>query len=189
MEDALNGTGDEPIDRSKYDVVTAEDNASDDEYNDFKGFDNQKEDDEEEEEQMMSLSDLPQEKKSEGEEQEKEEENLAADTNVSDLDWLKSRSTRIKENGEVPENEKEESQDVEKEEDANYEETEPELTPEEKTVQKSKKLEDYLLETFLMTPQKRISKTYFWGMDHLKKSTLLLIQERVNQKVLFMHNL
>ena len=136
LEDALNGTGDEPIDRSKYDVVTAEDNASDDEYNDFKGFDNQKEDDEEEEEQMMSLSDLPQEKKSEGEEQEKEEENLAADTNVSDLDWLKSRSTRIKENGEVPENEKEESQDVEKEEDANYEETEPELTPEEKTVQK-----------------------------------------------------
>ena len=114
MEDALNGTGDEPIDRSKYDVVTAEDNASDDEYNDFKGFDNQIEDDEEEEEQMMSLSDLPQEKKSEGEEQEKEEENLAADTNVSDLIGLSQEVLVLKKMVKCLKMKKEESQDVEK---------------------------------------------------------------------------
>lgn len=141
LEDALNGNAEEVVDRSKYDVVTAEENASDDEYNDFKGFDDKKENDDAEEddedEPMMSLSDLPQQKKQE--DGENEEDNLAVDTNVSDLDWLKSRSTRIKENGEVPESVQEDSKEESPSIEDNSEEindAEPELTPEEKNVQK-----------------------------------------------------
>ncbi|RCK57832.1 Multiple RNA-binding domain-containing protein 1 [Candida viswanathii] len=133
LEDALNDNGEKQTDKSKYDVVTAEDNESDDEYNDFKGFDDEKEDDEEDE-QMMSLSELPQEKK-EGGDEEAEAAKLAADTNVSDLDWLKSRSTRIKENGELPGSIEETTKEEDVQEESE-EEVEPGLTPEEKTVQK-----------------------------------------------------
>ncbi|KAL6452902.1 MRD1 Multiple RNA-binding domain-containing protein 1 [Candida maltosa Xu316] len=121
-----------PANTANYDVVHAEENASDDEYNDFKGFDNEKENDEEEEEeeQMMTLGDLPNE-------QPNGDDNLASNENVSDLDWLKSRSIRIKENGEVPESQQQEKEGESVQEDTamseeEQEDAEPELSPEEK---------------------------------------------------------
>lgn len=90
LADALakqDGPG-EQIVEEKYDVQKVEDKDSDDEYEDFK-----KKDDEEEDEEMISFT--PEIKPTED-----LDENMAADENVTDLDWLKSRRIRIKENGE-----------------------------------------------------------------------------------------
>ena len=96
LEDALAGDT-KPI-AQNYDVIEAKESASDDEYEDFskiearKGGEEGEEGEEDKEEEMMMMMSL-----------DNVEKNLAKDENVSDLDWLKSRSIRIKENGEVPE--------------------------------------------------------------------------------------
>ncbi|EDK44746.1 multiple RNA-binding domain-containing protein 1 [Lodderomyces elongisporus NRRL YB-4239] len=96
LEDALAGDT-KPI-AQNYDVIEAKESASDDEYEDFskiearKGGEEGEEGEEDKEEEMMMMMSL-----------DNVENNLAKDENVSDLDWLKSRSIRIKENGEVPE--------------------------------------------------------------------------------------
>lgn len=103
LENALNGNNESPVDKSNIEVVNTVEDASDDEYNDFKELSNKhgENEDEEEEEEMMSLGDLP--TNEENKDKNESGENLAANENISDLEWLKSRSTRIKENGEVPE--------------------------------------------------------------------------------------
>ncbi|KAF3985539.1 hypothetical protein FT663_05255 [Candidozyma haemuli var. vulneris] len=104
LETALaeqDGTGAKAVDEAKYEVAQAREAASDDEYEDFGKA-------EEEDEPMMSLNELPQEEEPvEGEgEGEAEDDELAKDENVSDLDWLKSRRIRMKENEEETKEEK-----------------------------------------------------------------------------------
>lgn len=74
---------------NKPNVLQAPEGESDDEYEDFKPTDANKGEveEEEEEEKMISLSDLPE-----------EENKLANDENVTDLDWLKLRRRRMKDN-------------------------------------------------------------------------------------------
>ncbi|KAI5966960.1 MRD1 [Candida pseudojiufengensis] len=92
LERALNGEVTKSSSDS-YNVIEAKENESDDEYNDFNELkhDNVEQADEviDEEEEMIPLNELDNEQ--------------ARDTNVSDMDWLKSKSIRIKENGELPE--------------------------------------------------------------------------------------
>ncbi|KAI5968404.1 MRD1 [Candida margitis] len=88
LERALEGDSTQAIEKLKPEVIEAQDQESDDEYNDFNG----PVDNEDEEEEMMPLDNL----------KEGESGTLAKDENVSDLDWLKSRSIRIKEDGELP---------------------------------------------------------------------------------------
>lgn len=78
----------------KYEVKQAREVESDDEYDDFVANRKHSEDDEEE---MMSLDNL---KKPEAEADVEETADIAADENVSDLDWLKSRRIRIRDNEE-----------------------------------------------------------------------------------------
>ena len=61
LENALNGNNESPVDKSNIEVVNTVEDASDDEYNDFKELSNKhgENEDEEEEEEMMSLGDLP----------------------------------------------------------------------------------------------------------------------------------
>lgn len=104
LETALaeqDGTGAKAVDEAKYEVAQAREAASDDEYEDFGKA-------EEEDEPMMSLNELPQEEEPvEGEgEGEAEDDELAKDENVSDLDWLKLRRIRMKENEEETKEEK-----------------------------------------------------------------------------------
>lgn len=75
-------------------IFKVQENESDDEYNDF-GKDDAAQVEEDEDEKMISLDDLGSEKKN--------------DEEVSDLEWLKMRRIRIKENGEIPDGEKKES--------------------------------------------------------------------------------
>ena len=92
---------------AEVDMVQVPENASDDEYEDFRP----KQDDDEDEEEMMSLGALNKsENQKEDEEIAQEEDTLAKDTNVSDLEWLKSRRVRIKENGDEVEPNVEEQQ-------------------------------------------------------------------------------
>lgn len=69
-------------------IAQAVENASDDEYEDFGKKDNDDDEDEEQDEQMMSLNDLP-------------EDSTAANEDVSDMEWLRSRRIRIKENNDA----------------------------------------------------------------------------------------
>ncbi|KAI5963395.1 MRD1 [Candida theae] len=101
LERALKGDNKDDFKSSKPNVIEAQEHESDDEYNDFQGQlvdgdDNDDDDDdiEDEKEKMIPLKEV------DG----NEAGALAKDENVSDLDWLKSRSIRIKEDGEVPEN-------------------------------------------------------------------------------------
>ncbi|MBB0425093.1 hypothetical protein G7M26_24775, partial [Escherichia coli] len=72
---------------NKHNVLQAPEGESDDEYEYFKPTDANKGEEEEEEEKMMSLNELPE-----------EENKLANDENVTDLDWLKLRRRRMKDN-------------------------------------------------------------------------------------------
>ena len=136
LENALNGNNESPVDKSNIEVVNTVEDASDDEYNDFKELSNKhgENEDEEEEEEMMSLGDLP--TNEENKDKNESGENLAANENISDLEWLKSRSTRIKENGEVPEIVPEVKEVNEVTEVTQQSDNEPELTPEEQIAQK-----------------------------------------------------
>ncbi|KAG7194167.1 Multiple RNA-binding domain-containing protein 1 [Scheffersomyces spartinae] len=97
LEDALDeghsGKRKEVSQSRDNDVALVPENESDDEYEDFgkKVKENQEdyekgEDEEEEEEKMISLSELPLDSK------------IAADENVSDMEWLRSKRIRMKEN-------------------------------------------------------------------------------------------
>lgn len=78
----------------KYDVAPVEDGQSDDEYDDFRAKD-------ESDEEMIPFSGAPE---SEPRDIEMEEPaDLAKDETVSDLDWLKQRRIRMKENEEAEE--------------------------------------------------------------------------------------
>ncbi|KHC52046.1 multiple RNA-binding domain-containing protein 1, partial [Candida albicans P60002] len=135
LENALNGNNESPVDKSNIEVVNTVEDASDDEYNDFKELSNKHgENEDEEEEEMMSLGDLP--TNEENKDKNESGENLAANENISDLEWLKSRSTRIKENGEVPEIVPEVKEVNEVTEVTQQSDNEPELTPEEQIAQK-----------------------------------------------------
>ncbi|KGQ99514.1 multiple RNA-binding domain-containing protein 1, partial [Candida albicans P87] len=136
LENALNGNNESPVDKSNIEVVNTVEDASDDEYNDFKELSNKhgENEDEEEEEEMMSLGDLP--TNEENKDKNESGENLAANENISDLEWLKSRSTRIKENGEVPEIVPEVKEVNEVTEATQQSDNEPEMTPEEQIAQK-----------------------------------------------------
>ncbi|KHC37549.1 multiple RNA-binding domain-containing protein 1 [Candida albicans P76067] len=136
LENALNGNNESPVDKSNIEVVNTVEDASDDEYNDFKELSNKhgENEDEEEEEEMMSLGDLP--TNEENKDKNESGENLAANENISDLEWLKSRSTRIKENGEVPEIVPEVKEVNEVTEVTQQSDNEPEMTPEEQIAQK-----------------------------------------------------
>ncbi|KHC36540.1 multiple RNA-binding domain-containing protein 1, partial [Candida albicans P76055] len=136
LENALNGNNESPVDKSNIEVVNTVEDASDDEYNDFKELSNKhgENEDEEEEEEMMSLGDLP--TNEENKDKNESGENLAANENISDLEWLKSRSTRIKENGEVPEIVPEVKEVNEVTEATQQSDNEPEMTPEEQIAHK-----------------------------------------------------
>ncbi|KGQ92134.1 multiple RNA-binding domain-containing protein 1 [Candida albicans P37005] len=136
LENALNGNNESPVDKSNIEVVNTVEDASDDEYNDFKELSNKhgENEDEEEEEEMMSLGDLP--TNEENKDKNESGENLAANENISDLEWLKSRSTRIKENGEVPEIVPEVKEVNEVTEVTQQSDNEPEMTPEEQIAHK-----------------------------------------------------
>ena len=89
LERALQGDQSDIVELSKPEVVEAPAGESDDEYNDFNGpVEN------EGDEEMMPLNEVD----------ETETAPLPQDENVSDFDWLKSRSIRIREDGEVPSN-------------------------------------------------------------------------------------
>lgn len=81
------------VDASMYEVKAAQDAQSDDEYDTFTPLKRTLEDQDEEEE-MMTMDSFP---NAEGS---AVPANIAGDENVSDLDWLRARSIRIKESGE-----------------------------------------------------------------------------------------
>lgn len=103
LERALEGDKADLTEASRPEVVEAQEQESDDEYNDFNGGVDA--DEEEEEEEMMPLEAIG------------GTDTLAKDENVSDMDWLKSRSIRIREDGEVPKT-NEEQNDAEEEQPA-----------------------------------------------------------------------
>lgn len=83
---------------AKYAVSEAREHASDDEYDDFSTNKRGQEPEDGDDEPMMSLNDVqdtpaPQDS----------DENLARDEHISDLDWLKLRRTRMKDNESVGE--------------------------------------------------------------------------------------
>ncbi|KAH3685661.1 hypothetical protein WICPIJ_003345, partial [Wickerhamomyces pijperi] len=84
------------------DEIFKVDEESDDEY---ENFDSNSKKDEEPEEKMFSLSDLPQDTESnkdqDGEEDMEDEEKKKTEEEISDLEWLKKRRIRVKENGEI----------------------------------------------------------------------------------------
>ncbi|CUM47934.1 uncharacterized protein AC631_05127 [Debaryomyces fabryi] len=121
------------VETNKPSVLQAPEGESDDEYEDFRSGANRAEgeEEEEEEEKMISLSELPE-----------EENKLAHDENVTDLDWLKMRRRRMKDN--EPVNETEAADSVSKE-DIRIGESkqipekqldEPQQSPEEATIAK-----------------------------------------------------
>ncbi|EGW31452.1 multiple RNA-binding domain-containing protein 1 [Spathaspora passalidarum NRRL Y-27907] len=137
LEDALNGKNETKSTVDEHEVLQVEDAGSDDEYTDFNTNRNNEEE-EEEEEQMMSLADLNDEQ---GKEQTQEEENLAANEDVSDLDWLKSRRIRIKENEQEDSNNEQQEQTEEPSEEPKKQPrmqapVVPQKSPEEQTVEK-----------------------------------------------------
>lgn len=75
----------------QYKVAQAQENASDDEYDDFGGF---KDDENDEDEEMVPLSTVAKDSEN------IQDDGLAVDEAVSDLDWLKMRRKRMKD-GEV----------------------------------------------------------------------------------------
>lgn len=87
-------------------VATVEAGGSDDEYEDF----NKRDDDDDEDEEMIPLGPAP----TEINDQAEELENIAANENVSDLDWLKSRRIRMNENGDQPPVEEEKPAEAQK---------------------------------------------------------------------------
>lgn len=94
LEEALaqqDGKVSKDLDEAKYEVAQAREAASDDEYEDFG-----KAEDDEEDEPMMSLSETPQQE----ENATQDGDEIAKDENVSDLDWLKQRRIKMKENEE-----------------------------------------------------------------------------------------
>lgn len=110
------------------DTFQIQENESDDEYNDFnelKNNNNEQDNDEE----MISLSDLP-------------AETTKPDESMTDLDWLKQKRIRVKENGEIVEkaesNPIEEKSENKKREKVKEPETEPEESSEEQTIHKIK---------------------------------------------------
>lgn len=119
LETALAEQDGPKVNEEKYNVAQAREAASDDEYDDFG------KEEPEEDEPMMSLNDVK-----DGEmgntEVEAADDDLAKDENVSDLDWLKLRRIRMKENRPEEEETKEE-QPVEK----------PQRVPKEPVQQKS----------------------------------------------------
>lgn len=86
-EELARQDGNEIIENDKRDVIQAPEGESDDEYEDFKPVDSNKATESEEDEEMISLEKLPE-----------DENTLANDENVSDLDWLKMRRRRMKDN-------------------------------------------------------------------------------------------
>lgn len=93
------------VDKSAYQVKQAKDSLSDDEYDDFNGFGNAADEDEAEEIIPLSASLLAKDENttpSADHLSAADTPNTAANENMSDLEWLKSRSVRIKESGERP---------------------------------------------------------------------------------------
>lgn len=95
-------------------MAKVQENESDDEYDDFTN-NNDKQDHDDDDEEMISIDNFnkPNEIQKHEEEQEEgepsinsthEDQNLATNENISDLDWLKSRRVRIKDNGDEIEN-------------------------------------------------------------------------------------
>ncbi|KAI5952730.1 MRD1 [Candida jiufengensis] len=119
LEKALNGEVSEPVNNS-YNVIETKENESDDEYNDF-NEPQADEVEEDEEEEMIPLNEV--------------ENEVAKDENVSDLDWLKSKSIRIKENGEVAEAAKDDQEDTQVDESI-QEEVEIPKSEQEKSLEK-----------------------------------------------------
>lgn len=133
LEEALaKQDGPSAVNIPDHEMAHATEAASDDEYDDFKPNNND-EDEEEEDEPMMSLNDL--DKPSES----NEDDGLAADENVSDLDWLKQRRIRMKENEEKEEDQEIVKVDLNKASKAMKHPIvpqEPKETPEEQTIKK-----------------------------------------------------
>ncbi|KAK6204640.1 multiple RNA-binding domain-containing protein 1 [Scheffersomyces amazonensis] len=94
LEDAL-ASQDVDVIRNTSHVMPAKEAESDDEY---EAFGQNEISDENDDEPMMNLNDIG--SNEEESEDLKEQENTAADSNISDLDWLKSRRIRMKENEE-----------------------------------------------------------------------------------------
>lgn len=134
LEEALAKQDGPSVHIPQQEMAQAKEAASDDEYDDFKL--NAKDDEEEEDEPMMSLNDL--ETKEESAEQ-PQDDGLAADENVSDLDWLKQRRIRMKENEQEAVDEEVVKVDLNKASETLRQPIvpqEPKETPEEQTVKK-----------------------------------------------------
>lgn len=134
LEEALAKQDGPSVHIPQHEIAQAKEAASDDEYDDFKH--NAKDEEEEEDEPMMSLNDL--ETKEESAEK-PQDDGLAADENVSDLDWLKQRRIRMKENEQEAVDEEVVKVDLNKASETLRQPLvpqEPKETPEEQTVKK-----------------------------------------------------
>lgn len=134
LEEALAKQDGPLVEIPQHEMAQVKEAASDDEYDDFKP--NANANDDEEEETMMSLNDL--ESREESAEQ-PQDDGLAADENVSDLDWLKQRRRRMKENEQEPVDEEVVKVDLNKASETLRQPIvpqEPKETPEEQTVKK-----------------------------------------------------
>lgn len=118
-------------------IFKVDERESDDEYDDFGGNNNKKDD--EPEEKMFSLNDLPQ-NEDENNHQSKDENMENKEEEISDLEWLKRRRIRVKEDGEIVAKQepiKEDGQqDIDTKSEKPQEPEEPEQTEEEKAISK-----------------------------------------------------
>lgn len=139
---------------------------SDDEYMDFG---KKEEEEKEEEEPMMSLSEV----KEDNDETAKEDDGLAKNEEISDLDWIKQRRVRIKENGEKVESNTTAKEVNEPEEQAAQEESIPEEEPqqdsEEVAIEKIKRTGRLFLRNILYTSTEEDFRKLFNPFGELKE--------------------
>lgn len=163
-------------DRKEQDVAYAKDEESDNEYDDFKTTTHrdQNENEDEEDEPMMSLNDLAPVNES----NDNIETNVAVDENMTDLDWLKQRRIRMKDN-EVSEP-KEQQKSEPKEEHTHREEPtqtiqqpyipeEPKETPEEITARKISETGRLFIRNILYTSTEKDFRELFETYGNLEE--------------------
>ncbi|KAL3233838.1 Multiple RNA-binding domain-containing protein 1 [Nakaseomyces bracarensis] len=140
---------------------------SDDEYMDFGAKDEpQQKEEEQEEERMIPLSEIKEDLDAES----KEDDGLAKNEEISDLDWIKQRRVRIKENGDkVSEKptEPETNEEEQTEEKETYEE--PQQDNEEIALEKIRKTGRLFLRNILYTSSEEDFKKLFSTYGKLKE--------------------
>lgn len=162
-----------PLLKHALSMKKGDENDSDDEYMSFNNADSKAGSDESnEEEKMISLSELPVQNE-ESSAEPKEDDGLAKNEEISDMDWIKQRRVRIRENGEkVGEESATNVQDKESEENSQAtpaEEPQEEIPDEEQAIAKIQKTGRLFLRNILYSSTEDDFKKLFSPYGELKE--------------------